>query len=157
LACLPLRSIKSLELKNFMTHSHLILRPSARGNLIIGPNGSGKSSVVCAIILGLGGSIRTMDRATDLSGFVKRVHARQHPPSAVLSDAQLHLHDAHTGGDTVIRRTIDTDRKSSFFMGKAAVALASVTKQKVQETVQQLGIFVDNNCQVLPQEAISKF
>lgn len=96
LACLPLRSIKSLELKNFMTHSHLILRPSARGNLIIGeqllqvrqawcarlapahwralsgPNGSGKSSVVCAIILGLGGSIRTMDRATDLSGFVKR-------------------------------------------------------------------------------------
>ena len=82
---------------------------------------------------------------------------RQHPPSPVLSDAQLHLHDAHTGGDTVIRRTIDTDRKSSFFMGKAAVALASVTKQKVQETVQQLGIFVDNNCQVLPQEAISKF
>lgn len=45
-----------IELTDFMTHHRLVVRPSARGNLIVGPNGSGKSSVVCAIILGMGGS-----------------------------------------------------------------------------------------------------
>jgi chromosome segregation ATPase len=32
-------------------------------NLIIGPNGSGKSSIVCAMVLGLGGKPKLLGRA----------------------------------------------------------------------------------------------
>ena len=45
-----------MAVKNFMTYHVAEVRPGARMNLILGPNGSGKSSLVCAIVLALGGS-----------------------------------------------------------------------------------------------------
>ena len=48
--------IVRVAVKNFMTYHVAEVRPGARMNLILGPNGSGKSSLVCAIVLALGGS-----------------------------------------------------------------------------------------------------
>jgi chromosome segregation ATPase len=40
-------------------------------NLIIGPNGSGKSSIVCAIVLGLGGKPKLLGRAVAVCIVIK--------------------------------------------------------------------------------------
>ena len=36
-------------------------------NVILGPNGSGKSTIVCAMVLGLGGKPKCLGRATAVS------------------------------------------------------------------------------------------
>lgn len=41
--------------------------PGPHLNMIIGPNGTGKSTMVAAIVLGLGGSPKTVGRGTKVT------------------------------------------------------------------------------------------
>lgn len=51
-------SILRVRLENFVTYDYVDFRPGPHLNMIIGPNGTGKSTIVCGIVLGLGGTPR---------------------------------------------------------------------------------------------------
>jgi hypothetical protein len=71
-------NIMEVELKNFMTHEHCVLRPSSRLNLVLGPSGAGKSSFVAAIYLAFGGDIKDLLRASKIDDFIRRGAAKAH-------------------------------------------------------------------------------
>ena len=60
-------------------------------NVIIGPNGSGKSSIAIAIVIGLGGDLKTLKRQKNLSELVNRdagddmaeIHLKLYDPNIV--------------------------------------------------------------------------
>jgi chromosome segregation ATPase len=56
-----------------MTYKHCVFKPGPRINLVIGPNGVGKSSILCAVVLGLGGKPKLLGRQKLLANFVRRV------------------------------------------------------------------------------------
>lgn len=53
------------------TYNKVIINPGRNLNLIIGPNGTGKSTIVCAIVLGLGGKPNVIGRALHVKDYVK--------------------------------------------------------------------------------------
>jgi len=48
-------SIVRVKMVDFLTYDHVEVFPGPRLNMVVGPNGTGKSSVVCGIVIGLGG------------------------------------------------------------------------------------------------------
>ena len=52
-----------VQMHDFMSYTHAVLRPGPRLNFVIGPNGSGKSTIVCALCLVLGGDPKLLGRA----------------------------------------------------------------------------------------------
>lgn len=65
-------SIVRVRLIDFMVHQSTEMRPAPGLNLIFGPNGSGKSAFISAICLGLGGSIKDMERGSRIGSFVRK-------------------------------------------------------------------------------------
>ena len=47
-----------------------IVDPGARLNCIVGPNGTGKSSIVCALCVGLGGTLKLTERGDQIRSCV---------------------------------------------------------------------------------------
>ena len=65
-------AIKSIKLFNFVTFDDVSLECSPGLYLIMSSNGTGKSSIVCAILLGLGGNTSLLGRGEVVSDFIKR-------------------------------------------------------------------------------------
>lgn len=55
----------------FRSYDNIEIHPGRHLNLIIGPNGTGKSTIVCAVLLCLGGKMKTLSRADHLGSYVK--------------------------------------------------------------------------------------
>ena len=47
-------------------------KPGPGFNVILGPNGSGKSSIEIALVIGLGGDLKTLKRQSNLGELVNR-------------------------------------------------------------------------------------
>lgn len=83
-------------------------------NLIIGPNGTGKSSIVCAVLLCLGGKLKTLGRADQLSSYVKS--------GCDQSCIEIELYDPN-GCNVTIKRKILSNNQSEFMInGKVSTA-----------------------------------
>ena len=65
-------SLYSISLQNFMSYNYAEFKPGSKFNVIIGPNGSGKSSIVTAIVVGLGGNLKTLRRQKELKDLVNK-------------------------------------------------------------------------------------
>jgi hypothetical protein len=66
-------SIKRIKLHNFMSYSDAeVFDPGPRLNCIVGPNGTGKSSIVNALAIGLGGTLRLTDRGSATDDAIKK-------------------------------------------------------------------------------------
>ena len=65
-------SLYSISLQNFMCYNYAEFKPGSKFNVIIGPNGSGKSSIVTAIVVGLGGNLKTLRRQKELRDLVNK-------------------------------------------------------------------------------------
>ena len=65
-------SLYSISLQNFMCYNYAEFKPGSKFNVIIGPNGSGKSSIVTAIVVGLGGNLKTLRRQKELKDLVNK-------------------------------------------------------------------------------------
>lgn len=127
-----------------MTYSHCEYHPSSRANLLIGPNGSGKSSVVCALILGLGGTPKDMERGRELKDFVLK--------GAGGFEITIDL----AGRDP--EQTISVTRV--FKLSGDAFWLIDNTKrtfQDVKNITTELNIRVDSLTSFLPQEKVGAF
>ncbi|XP_035736266.1 structural maintenance of chromosomes protein 5-like [Vespa mandarinia] len=135
--------ITQIYLENFVTYNKVVVKPGRNLNLIIGPNGTGKSTIVCAIVLGLGGKPNIIGRALHVKDYVKNG----------CNDAKIEitLKENHTKFVT-ITRLFDKKGKSCWLINGQ-----SATSAAVQELTNSFNIQVDNLCQFLPQDKVHDF
>ncbi len=82
--------------------------------------------------------------------------------SLLLLTAQITLHNKDCAQPTVITRTMtrrqgDSGVTSLYEVYHMGGDVCKKTADEVVKLAQSLGIFVDNNCQLLPQESIANF
>ncbi|XP_017884045.1 structural maintenance of chromosomes protein 5 [Ceratina calcarata] len=141
--CVDTGMITHIYLENFVTYSKVSVKPGRYLNVIIGPNGTGKSTIVCAIVLGLGGKPSTIGRATQIGHYVKY--------GCQEATIEIHLKNKKQN-DNIIRRVFNKQGKSSWFLNKKPSNI-----KEIQELTTSLDIQVDNLCQFLPQDKVQDF
>ena len=135
--------ITYIYLENFVTYNKVAVKPGRNLNVIIGPNGTGKSTIVCAIVLGLGGKPSTIGRAVHVAEYVK----------AGCQEAKIEIHLKNgRSRDIIITRTFNVQGKSSWCLDERASNI-----KEIQELTRSLDIQVDNLCQFLPQDKVQDF
>ncbi|MBW0476478.1 hypothetical protein O181_016193 [Austropuccinia psidii MF-1] len=138
-------SIVRVALKNFVTYGSVEMFPGPHLNMIIGPNGTGKSTWVCAIALGLGFSVNTLERAPELKLFIKTGEQE--------GSVEIELKGKPKKKNVIIKLYLSLASNSRVFEVNGEKATAA----RVQEIVRSFNIQVDNLCCFLPQEKVSKF
>ncbi|KAJ8670552.1 hypothetical protein QAD02_001811 [Eretmocerus hayati] len=139
--------ITKIYVKNFVTYDEVVVKPGRHLNLMIGPNGTGKSSIASAIVLGLGGSPKTIGRVQHVCDFIKSGHN-----SAVI-EIDLCKDANNPSGEVVkITRTFDQDNRSSWMINNKPV-----NYRNILEITKFYNIQVDNLCQFLPQDKVQHF
>ena len=133
--------IETIRLKNFMCYTDNVTHLKPGFNAILGPNGSGKSALVTAVVLGLGGDIRAMNRQNGVAEVINHRH-RDSP-----AEVEVTLHEAGKIGCVIYPDSrIDYRLKGN-----------RVSKQNVLDYVKKLHIQTDNLCQFLPQDVVKNF
>lgn len=128
---------------HYRTYSKVAVKPGRNLNMVIGPNGTGKSTIVCAIVLGLGGKPSTIGRALHVSEYIK----------AGCNEAKIEIHLQNgKSKDIVITRIFNLQGKSLWFLNEKAS-----NAKEIQELTKSLDIQVDNLCQFLPQDKVQDF
>ncbi|XP_076285291.1 structural maintenance of chromosomes 5 [Lasioglossum baleicum] len=135
--------ITYIYLENFVTYYKVAVKPGRYLNVIIGPNGTGKSTIVCAIVLGLGGKPSTIGRAVHVSDYVK----------AGCEQAKIELHlKSERNKDIIITRIFNIQGKSSWFLNERPSNI-----KEIQDLTKSFDIQIDNLCQFLPQDKVQDF
>ena len=142
-----------IRLHNFMSYRDAeIADVGTKLNCIIGPNGTGKSSIVCAMCVGLGGSLGVTERGDKIrecvhgSGGAK--DERGQPIRSGWVETELYDEPANA----VVRVEFDVDNKQAWTLdGKAS------TQKAVRARMKELNIQVDNPLQFLPQDKVGQF
>ncbi|CAH1154399.1 unnamed protein product [Phaedon cochleariae] len=137
-------SIRKIEVRNFVTYSHVELYPGPNLNMIIGPNGTGKSTVVAAIILGLGGNPKVVGRGTRVSEYVKH--------NCESSTINIFLQEDQDDQYLKVTREFDTHERSTWKLNNRKVKL-----EDMLEYIKKFNIQVNNLCQFLPQDRVQDF
>lgn len=135
-------AVRKVTLENFVTYDHAVFTFGPCLNMIIGPNGTGKSTVVCAICLGLGGKPEILGRAKQASDFIRTGHTK--------ATITIELQGYKTPTVTV-RRVIEGPNSSWQINGKSS------SLKEVKALADSYKIMMDNLCQFLPQDKVSKF
>lgn len=86
-------------------------------NVIIGPNGTGKSTIVCAIVLGLGGKPSTIGRAVHVADYVKN--------GCEQAKIEIHLKNGKKN-DIVVCRTFNIHGKSLWHLNNKLVNIKEI-------------------------------
>lgn len=116
-------------------------------NLIIGPNGSGKSTFVCAVCIGLGGKLAYLGKETmkeDL--FIKMGEQTGYV------ELELKALESSTNETIVIKRVLNRGASSSWNIDGEPMS-----EREVKIVLKKYNIHLDNLCQFLPQDRVSKF
>jgi structural maintenance of chromosomes protein 5 len=139
-----------------MTYKHCVFQPGPRINLVIGPNGVGKSSILCAVVLGLGGAPRLLGRQKDLAQFVRRVDSvgAASDRATIRITLKADPNDAAFSQDPIIERSFGRGGNQS----KWKINHKNSTEKQVREIVREtFGIRLDNLCMFLPQDIVGNF
>lgn len=134
----------SLHLKDFLTYTDFYLSFEPGLNVIYGPNGTGKSSILCAILIVLGGNPKNLNRSKSLFDYV-----RHNQPEAEI-EVQI---NSNTGKVAIKRRIFREGRRRSdwFINGRPSC------EREVLEFTRTLQIALDNLCNFLPQDRVTDF
>ncbi|XP_012264932.2 structural maintenance of chromosomes protein 5 [Athalia rosae] len=136
-------TIISIRVENFVTYDNAVIKPGRNLNVIIGPNGTGKSTIVCAIVLGLGGKPNVIGRARNVGDYVK---------SGCLK-AKIEIELNNPGKENyVISRIFTTDGHTTWMLNDK-----TVTSKEIEALTKSLNIQVSNLCQFLPQDKVQDF
>ncbi|GAV27151.1 hypothetical protein PMKS-000612 [Pichia membranifaciens] len=141
-------SIIRCKLSNFMSYALTEFHFGPRMNLIIGPNGSGKSTFVCAVCIGLGGKLSNLGKESMITdGFIKdnKDEAR--------IELELKAFENDSGLNSVIIATkLLRNRKTLWEINHRPAS-----ENDIKKLLRSFNIQLDNLCQFLPQDRVSKF
>ncbi|KAJ8916110.1 hypothetical protein NQ315_004477 [Exocentrus adspersus] len=137
-------SIRKIQVKNFVTYSHVEMIPGPHLNMIIGPNGTGKSTMVAAIILGLGGDPKVVGRGTKISEYVKH--------NCDIATINVILQGERENEYIKVTRQFDTQDRTSWYLDNRKVKL-----KEILNCIEKFNIQVNNLCQFLPQDRVQDF
>ncbi|XP_056638861.1 structural maintenance of chromosomes protein 5 isoform X1 [Diorhabda sublineata] len=137
-------SIRKIEVRNFVTYSHVELYPGPKLNMIIGPNGTGKSTMVAAIILGLGGNPKVVGRGHKISEYVKH--------NCEVAVINISLQDNEDNKFIKVTREFDIRDRSTWKINGKTVKL-----DVVLQCIKEFNVQVNNLCQFLPQDRVQDF
>lgn len=127
----------SYSLTEFHFHSNM--------NLIVGPNGSGKSTFVCAVCIGLGGKLANLGKESmTTDGFIKDNENDGY--------IELELKGKEENTSVVVRTILHRKSKTEWMIDGVLVNESSMKK-----LMRSFNIQLDNLCQFLPQDRVSKF
>lgn len=112
--------------------------------MLIGPNGTGKSTIVAAIILGLGGSPKTVGRGTKVSGYVKH--------DCTEAEISIYLQGNSENEYIKLVRQFTIDEKSTWKINDK-----KCSSKEFMQFIKQFNVQVDNLCQFLPQDRVQDF
>lgn len=117
----------------YRTYDKVCVNPGRNLNVIIGPNGTGKSTIVCAIVLGLGGKPTTIGRATHIADYIKIGQEE--------AKIEIHLKNEEKS-DIVIRRIFNRLGKSSWFLNNRQTGIKEIqeltTSMNIQVCIERL-------------------
>lgn len=128
----------------YRTYSYAEVYPGPNLNMLIGPNGTGKSTIVAAIILGLGGSPKTVGRGTKVSGYVKH--------DCSVAEVNIYLQGNSEDEFIKLTRQFTLDDKSTWKINDQKCA-----SKEFMQFIKQFNVQVDNLCQFLPQDRVQDF
>ncbi|KAJ2518062.1 Structural maintenance of chromosomes protein 6 [Coemansia sp. RSA 2049] len=152
--------VEMVEIVDFMCHERAVVNLCSKVNFITGQNGSGKSAILTGLIIALGGSASSTNRATNLRGFIRagqsraiiRVRLRNRGPDAYKPDAY--------GDSIVIERQIHgTGSVTSQYKIKNGRTGEVVSKRRddVASITDYMAIQVNNPINMLSQDAAREF
>ena len=140
-------SIIRCKLSNFMSYNLTEFHFGPKMNLIIGPNGSGKSTVVCAICIGLGGKLANLGKESmSTDNFIKD---NQNLSSISI---ELKAFDDYPTESITITTQLIRNGKTQWMINEN-----SVNEGEIKKVLKSYNIQLDNLCQFLPQDRVSKF
>lgn len=146
-------AIYRIKLHNFMSYRDAeIVDPGPFLNCIIGPNGTGKSSIVCAMCVGLGGSLKVTERGDKIGTCVHGNGCAKDEKGEYIRAGYVETELWEGSGpkkNLVVRIDFDVDNKSSWTMNGQPS-----TMKRVKEMMETLNIQVDNPLQFLPQDKV---
>ena len=121
-------------------------------NCIIGPNRTGKSSIVCAMCVGLGGSLGVTERGDKIKECVHGSGGAKDERGQPIRSGWVETELYDEPANAVVRVEFDVDNKQAWTLdGKAS------TQKAVRARMKELNIQVDNPLQFLPQDKVGQF
>ncbi|KAM0687675.1 Structural maintenance of chromosomes protein 6 [Conglomerata obtusa] len=147
-------TFKSLELINFMCHSHLKINFNKRVTFIGGLNGSGKSAIMIAIGLILGERVKNLERGNSCKDLIKT--------NSTFCIIRLTMHNTisfHTDffQDEIILERKITDRSSLFCIRNSDNKIWKRTREDLDVLLESFSITFSNPLNFLTQEHAKKF
>lgn len=112
----------------YRTYDEVCVNPGRNLNVIIGPNGTGKSTIVCAIVLGLGGKPATIGRATHIADYIKIGQEE--------AKIEIHLKNGDKS-DIVIQRIFSRNGKTLWLLNNRQTGI-----KEIQELITSMNIQV---------------
>ncbi|KAJ2089482.1 Structural maintenance of chromosomes protein 6 [Coemansia sp. RSA 986] len=152
--------VEMVEVIDFMCHERAVVNLCPKVNFITGQNGSGKSAILTGLIIALGGSANSTNRASNLRGFVRagqsraiiRIQLRNRGPDA---------YKPETYGDSIIieRQIYSTGSSASQYRIKNGNTgeILSKRKEEVDAIADYMAIQVNNPINMLSQDAAREF
>jgi chromosome segregation ATPase len=140
-------SIIRCKLSNFMSYTLTEFHFGPKMNLIIGPNGSGKSTFVCAVCLGLGGKLSNLGKESmTTDAFIK-----DNQNEAIIELEIKNFNESSKNSFIITSKLIRNSKTKWEIDHKLS------NETEIKKLLKNFNIQLDNLCQFLPQDRVSKF
>ncbi|KAJ2550115.1 Structural maintenance of chromosomes protein 6 [Coemansia sp. RSA 1933] len=152
--------VEMVEVIDFMCHERAVVHLQPKVNFITGQNGSGKSAILTGLLIALGGSASSTNRASNIRGFVRagqsraiiRIQLRNRGPDAYQPERY--------GDSIIIERCIySSGSTASQYKVKngSSGEIVSKKKEDVEAISDYMAIQVNNPINMLSQDAAREF
>ncbi|KAH7100786.1 P-loop containing nucleoside triphosphate hydrolase protein [Auriculariales sp. MPI-PUGE-AT-0066] len=149
--------IESLELKNFMCHTHLALDFGPQCNFIIGHNGSGKSAVLSALTIALGGRAASTGRGGGMKSFIREGQQTAEVTVGIRNQGDEAFKPAEYGNVIYVTRSFTADGSFSYKIQNSQQRIVSRKRADLTDIIDHMNLQVDNPLTVLTQDSARHF